>query len=156
MELWQNAVLIAATVTTGLVAGLLFAWAVSVMPGLRGSDDATYISTFREMDAAIVSNVYFVIAFVGAPLLTVAAVLLHLDDGARLAWIIAALGLSLATIGITRIVHLPLNAQVKASATVGDVAPLRQRFESRWVRWNIVRTATSTAALACLAVALVL
>lgn len=154
MELWQDAVLIASIVVTGLVAGLLFGWAVSVMPGLRESDDRTYISTFRAMDAAIVSNVYFVIAFVGAPVLTVVALALHLADGARLAWIVAALALSVATIAITRIVHLPLNAQVKAGAPEGDVVPLRQRFEDRWVPWNIVRTVTSTAALVCLAITL--
>lgn len=153
MELWQDALLIASIVTTGLVAGLLFGWAVSVMPGLRSADDHTFISTFRAMDAAIVSNAFFVIAFAGAPLLTVAVLLLHLGDDARLAWIVAALVLSLATIAITRIVHLPLNAQVKAGE--GDVAPLRQRFESRWVPWNTVRTVTSTAALVCLAIALV-
>jgi len=155
MEQWGSVVLIATTVATGLVAGLLFAWAVSVMPGLRSSDDDTYLSTFRAMDAAIVSNVFFVIAFVGAPLLTAVAVLIHLDDGARLSWVIAALAFSLATIGVTRFVHLPLNAQVKSAvAAQGDFGSLRQRFESRWVRWNVVRTVTATAALGCLAVAL--
>lgn len=154
MDLWQNAVLIASIVATGLVAGLLFGWAVSVMPGLRSADDHTYIGTFRAMDTAIVSSALFIGAFVGAPLLTVAAVVLHLGDGARLVWIVAALVLSLGTIAITRIVHLPLNAQAQAGAVEGDVAPLRRRFQSRWERWNVARTVTSTAALACLAIAL--
>lgn len=155
MELWQDVVLIASVVATGLVAGLLFGWAVSVMPGLRASDENAYLSTFRAMDSAIVSNAYFITAFIGAPLLTLVALLLHIGDGARLVWIVAALVLSLGTVAITRVVHLPLNAQVQAGAVDGDVALVRQRFESRWVPWNVVRTVTSTAALACLAIALV-
>jgi uncharacterized membrane protein len=33
---------------------------------------------------------------------------------------------------------------------------VRERFESRWVRWNILRAVTSAAALGCLLWALVL
>ncbi|CAM02180.1 hypothetical protein SACE_2902 [Saccharopolyspora erythraea NRRL 2338] len=31
---------------------------------------------------------------------------------------------------------------------------MRSRFERRWVRWNVVRAVTSTAALGCLATVL--
>jgi uncharacterized membrane protein len=61
---------------------------------------------------------------------------------------------------ITINVHLPLNDDIKAAGDpdrIADLAAVRERFnEDRWARWNIVRAAASTAALGCLAWALVL
>ena len=37
-----------------------------------------------------------------------------------------------------------------------DLAAVRERFEARWVHWNIARAVTSTAAVGFLAWALVL
>lgn len=161
MEFWQNIVLITAIITTGLTAGLLFAFACSLMPGLGRSDDRTFISALQGADAAIVSSPPFLAAFVGGPVLTFVAVVLHLgaDHRTELMWTIAALGFALATIAVTRAVHLPLNAAIQAAGDpdqIEDQSSVRQRFESRWVRWNVVRTVTSTLALGCLAVALAL
>ncbi|WP_203231096.1 anthrone oxygenase family protein [Nocardioides caldifontis] len=58
---------------------------------------------------------------------------------------------------ITGAVHLPLNraiGEVTLDAPAPELAAARARFERRWVRWNVVRTLTSTGALVCLAVAL--
>ena len=41
------------------------------------------------------------------------------------------------------------------SRTWRGLAAARERFEARWVRWNIVRTVASTGALACIVWALV-
>jgi uncharacterized membrane protein len=150
---------LAYVITTGLTAGVLFAFACSVMPGLGRTDDRTFISAFQGADAAIVASPPFLAAFVGSPVLTFVALLLHLGEGSRaaLGWVIAAFVLTIATIAITRAVHLPLNAAIKAAGDVdamSDRAEVRERVEGRWVRWNIVRTVTATAALGCLAVAL--
>jgi uncharacterized membrane protein len=52
---------------------------------------------------------------------------------------------------ITMRIHVPRNDEIKAT-TDPDPAVVRQRFdEATWVRWNRVRAAASTAALACLA-----
>jgi uncharacterized membrane protein len=62
-------------------------------------------------------------------------------------------------IGITRSVHLPLNAEIQAAGDpdrIGDLAAVRERFEARWVRWNIVRTVLCVAAFGSLLWALVL
>lgn len=159
MEIWQAAVLVAATVSVGLTAGLLFAWVCSVMPGLARADDRTFVAAFQGMDRAIVAHPLFVVVFLGAVVLPAGTVALHLGGDQRpvLPWTVAALALSLATGIITRVVHLPLNARIQAAGDpdrIPDLAALRAGFESRWVRWNLVRTATSTAALACLAIAL--
>jgi uncharacterized membrane protein len=58
---------------------------------------------------------------------------------------------------ITVRVNVPLNDAIKAAGDPDeiDVAAVRERFsESTWVRWNVVRTALTTAALGCLSIAL--
>jgi uncharacterized membrane protein len=56
-------------------------------------------------------------------------------------------------------VHLPLNDAIKEAGDpdrITDLAAVRERFdESRWVAWNVVRAVLSTAAVGCLAWALV-
>lgn len=160
LAVWQSAALVAATIMTGLTAGVLFAFACSVMPGLGGTDDRIFVAAFQAMDRAII-NPLFLIVFVGSPAFCALAVVLNLgtDQRSLLWWAAAALVLSLLTVAITRVVHLPLNAAIQAAENpdqISDLAAVRQRFESTWVRWNIIRTATSTAALGCLTVALAL
>ena len=73
MRTIQTVTLIAATVSTGLVAGLLGAFACAVMPALRGADDRTFVDVMQRINVAIVNPV-FVTAFVGGLLVTIAAV----------------------------------------------------------------------------------
>lgn len=149
------ATLMGATVTTAMVAGLLFCFAHSVMPGLGDLDDRGYLAAFQRIDAAI-SNPWMMLTFLGSPVLTVAALLLHLPGRNPAGpWLVVALALVVATIVITGAVHLPLNAAVQdAAPAFVDAADLRTRFEDRWVRWNVVRTVTSTGSLAALSWAL--
>jgi uncharacterized membrane protein len=159
MEILQATSLITATVAAGLIAGLLFAWATSVMPGLGRTDDRTFVGAFQAMDRAIM-NPLFLVVFAGAVVLPAAAAALHLGEDQRpvLPWALAGFVLSLATLVITQAVHLPLNAALQAAGEpdrIGDLAAVRERFEARWVRWHLVRTLTSTAAFACLTLALI-
>lgn len=156
-DLLQDATLIAATIATGMTAGLLYAFASSIMPGLGRTGDRTLVGAFQAIDRAII-NPLFLVIFVGAPGLSVLTLALHFggDERSVLPWVAAAVAFNLATFVITRVVHLPLNAAIQAAGDpdrVGDLATVRRRFEARWVRWNIVRTVTSTVAFASLVVA---
>lgn len=159
MGLWRDLLLAASTIAVGLTAGLLFGFGCAVMPGLARAGDRTFVAAFQGIDRMIVRQPMFLVAFIGAVVLPGVAALLQLgsDQPAVLVWTLAALAGSVATVAITRIVHLPLNARIQAAGDpdqIPDLAAVRAAFEPRWVRWNLVRTATSTAALACLAVAL--
>ena len=147
--------LIGAAVTTAMVAGLMFVYAHDVMPAISGLDDPAHLAAFRRLDAAIY-NPWMMTTFVGSPVLTFAALLLHLSDrGSVLAWIAVALVFVVVTILITGAIHLPLNAEVQdAAPDFKDAAALRERFEGRWVLWNIARTITATGGLVALCVAL--
>ncbi|HLT12089.1 MAG TPA: DUF1772 domain-containing protein [Micromonosporaceae bacterium] len=155
-----TAFLVAATVTAGLSAGLFYTFFFSVMPGLGSTDDRTFVAAMQWINARIL-NGWFAIAFVGAPLLTVAAAIVALaapgDATGTRPWTIAAAVLALATVAITAAANVPLNNMLEAAGEpdkIVDPAGLRARFERPWVRWNNVRTATSVAAFACMVGAL--
>ena len=155
-----TATLVAATVAMGLFAGLFWSFAVAVMPGLRQASDRTFVEAMQRINVAIVNPV-FLLVFLGAPVLTIVAGALQLsaDDRAPLPWIVAGFVLSAAAFVATVAVNIPLNNALDAAGPpdqAGDLAGVRERFESRWVRWNIVRAVTSTAAFACLCWALLL
>lgn len=160
MELARVIALVAATITTGLSAGLFYAYACSVMPGLRGTEDRTFIEVMQRINVAIL-NGWFLLGFVGALLCTAAAVALHLpSDGHRVLPVaVAALVCYTAALVVTRKINIPLNDALAAAGEPGripDPAAVRGRFEAPWVRWNVARALLCTAALGCLCWALVL
>jgi uncharacterized membrane protein len=159
MRTIQALTLIAATVSTGLVAGLLGAFACAVMPALRGADDRTFVDVMQRINVAIINPV-FVSVFVGGLLVTIAAAAVHLPEGERdaLPWIIAGLTLYVLTLIITGRYNIPLNDELDAAGDpnrIDDIHAVRQQFESKWVAWNIVRTIINVAACCCLAYALI-
>jgi uncharacterized membrane protein len=150
MDVLQGASLLAATMAMGLMAGVFWIYGNAIMPGLRRTDDRTFVGAFQSIDRAII-NPLFMAAFFGALLLTGAAAALNVSEGDVLPWTLAAFLLYLAVVVITVRVNVPRNDEIKAAADP-DLAAVRRRFdEARWVRWNTVRAVASTAALACLA-----
>jgi uncharacterized membrane protein len=160
MEFLGGAALIAATMTMGLVAGVFGLYAHTIMPGLRRTDDRTFVGAFQSIDKAII-NPWFMATFFGALVLTGLAGALHLsaDNRSVLAWIVAAFALYLIAVIVTLAVNVPLNDGIKAAGDpdrIGDLTAVRRRFgEDRWAAWNLIRTLASTAAFGCLAWALV-
>jgi len=154
MVLVSKAVLVAALVAAGLIAGLFYAYTVSVMPGLARADDHTFVTAMREINVAIL-NGWFILSFLGAPLLAVGAVVLHFTSGARggLPWLIAGAVLLVAMLVITGAVNVPMNNALADGST--DFAALRAKFEQPWVVWNTVRTVASVAGFGCLVGAVV-
>jgi uncharacterized membrane protein len=150
--------LLGATITMGLVAGVFALYAHTIMPGLRNTDDHTFVAAFQSIDRAIINPWFMAGGFVGALLFTIAAAVTNIGR-ATLPWILAALVLYLIAFVITLAVNVPLNDAIKAVGPVHihDLAGARERFhETRWAAWNLVRVATATSAFACLAWALVL
>src|ERR687891_1319147 len=76
-----QAALISAAFLCSLVAGLLFAFAVVVMPGIRSLDDDGFIRAFQAIDRVIQRNQpLFIIVWVGSVLTLVAAAVLGLGS----------------------------------------------------------------------------
>jgi uncharacterized membrane protein len=159
MRALQTISLLTATTTTGLIAGVFFAYACSVMPGLARSSDLTLVETMQNINRAIL-NPWFLLPFVGSiPLVALAAVLAWRGDGGpALPWIIAALVVYVVAFLITMGVNVPLNNELDVAGDpdrIADPAAVRERFEDRWVTWNILRSLVHTVAFCLLAWALV-
>lgn len=159
-EVFRSVLLVAATVTMGLMAGLFCAFAYSVMPGLGQTGGRTFVDAMQRINVAILNGWFFIIFF-GALVFTALAGVFHLRDDGRavLPWIVAAFVLYVAVLVITGRINVPLNNELLAAGEpdrITDLAAVRERFEATWVRWNIARAVASTAAFGCLSWALVL
>ncbi|WP_328304695.1 DUF1772 domain-containing protein (plasmid) [Streptomyces sp. NBC_00435] len=153
MDIARLAALVAATLTTGLMAGLFFAFDVSVMPALMRSDDRTLIAVMQRVNTAII-NGWFMLALLGALLFTALALALHLPAGehAPLPALAGALVLYALALVVTGRVNIPLNNALEAAGPaerISDPAAVRRAFETKWVPANRWRTGLCTAALAC-------
>jgi uncharacterized membrane protein len=154
----QNLTLVAATLTTGLMAGLFFAFTCAVMPALRGTDDRAFVDVMQRINVSII-NPAFLAVFMGGLVLTAAACVATWRDTDRgaLPWIIGGLVLYAAMFVITRAINIPLNDQLETAgdpSRITDLGTVRDNFEGKWVVWNIVRTVANVAAFACLSYAL--
>lgn len=150
LESARTPLLLAALVASGLQAGTYYTWASGVLPGLADTDDATFVSAVQHVNTAILNPV-FLATFVGAPVLAALGVAAAGGDARR--WAVAGLVLALGTVVVTAAGNVPLNdtlAAVDLDAGASALAAARDAFEGPWVRWNVVRTLTSTGALACL------
>ncbi len=152
------AALVAATLATGLVAGVFYAYAISVMPALARTEDRTIIDVMQKINVVII-NPWFMIGFVGTVVFGIATVVLHLGSEHRttLIWIGVALALNVIAFAITAACNVPLNDQLMAAgdpASAAEAASVRADFESAWVRWNIVRAVVHTLAFLVLCGAL--
>ncbi|MFG2877408.1 DUF1772 domain-containing protein [Streptomyces sp. NPDC048337] len=152
--------LLVSTVLVGLMAGLFFAFDVSVMPGLAAGDERTYVTAMQNFNSAIDGNGIFGMAFVLALLASAASAIVEFRKGRRgvAIWVGAAAVAYLVVLMITFSVNIPLNNEL---ADVGDAAKLTDfsivdKFKGTWVSTNIVRTLLCTVALTALSRALVL
>ena len=66
-----------ATLTTGLVAGVYYAYAVSVNLGLAAQPDASYVATMQAINVRIQNPLFFA-SFFGAVLLLLATLAAHI------------------------------------------------------------------------------
>ena len=154
----RTTTLMGATMTMGLVAGVFALYAHTIMPGLRKTDDRTFVAAFRQIDRAIVNPWFMATAFVGALVFTLVAGIANRGTPA-LPWIAAAVGLYLVAVVVTAAVNVPLNDAIKAAGDPNhiDVTQVRAQFhETRWAIWNLLRVATTTSAFGLLTWALVL
>src|SRR2546423_2822601 len=84
-----RATLIGATVLTGLSAGVMALYAHTIMPGLKKTDDHTFVAAFTSIDRAITGPL-FMLTFFGALILIGVAAVQHFGPGRRsmLRWLL--------------------------------------------------------------------
>lgn len=137
-----------ATLLCTLVTGFILIFAIVVMPGIGTLRNREFLHAFQVMDRVIQRNQpLFVLVWIGSVVALVAATALgvgQVDGLVRLLIIAAAtayiVGAQLPTVAI----NIPLNNRVQTldMQALDETAQTteRQRFESRWNRWNTIRT----------------
>src|SRR5688572_11043305 len=118
------------------------------MPGIRSLDDGGFIRAFQAIDRVVQNNQpLFVFVWVGSVLALIAAAVLGmwtLSGADRLLIIVAAL-LYLVCVQLPTVaVNIPLNNEIQKldPVSMSDTTRKRAReaFETRWNRWNAIRT----------------
>ena len=148
MSIALSLTLVLATVLCALVAGLLFSFAVVVMPGLRALGNREFIGAFQQIDRVIQrGQPLFGLVWLGSAVALLAGLALGLGqlDGLGKALIGTCAGLYLFGVQLpTFLVNIPLNnALQQIDADAGDEVTwqsAREAFEKRWNRWNTFRT----------------
>ncbi|MFF3764103.1 DUF1772 domain-containing protein [Streptomyces sp. NPDC001922] len=134
----------ASALFTGLMAGLFFAFDISVMPGLARLDDVAYAEAMQHFNAVIDGSPLFRSAFLAAPACTLAAAVRAHRGGCRplvLPLVLAGL-CYLAMVVLTVTVNLPLNDELAAlgdPAAASDLSVV-ERFRTVWGPVNVART----------------
>src|SRR5215204_4634346 len=137
-----------ATLTTGLIAGVFYAYAVSVNLGLAAQPDAAYVATMQAINERIENPLFFA-SFFGAVLFLLAALVAHFRRPRSGRFWLVALACVLYIGGgflLTVFVNMPLNeelARVAANASPGELARGRAAYEGPWGFWNGGRTVFS-------------
>ena len=84
----RSILLVVSILFVGSMAGLLFGWMVSVIPGLSKVDDSTYVSTMQSINIEII-NPGFVLPFMAAPFVVLAAGIVQVRAGEqRRGWLL--------------------------------------------------------------------
>jgi len=142
-------ILVITTVFSGLMAGLFYAWSISVNSGLAKIDDASYLQAFQSMNRAILNPLFFVVFFGLVVLLPVLSYLSFQTSISNQFWyvILATILYFVGTIGVTIGGNVPLNNTLEAlqieSMTPEQMDVFRKGFESKWNRLNHIRTISS-------------
>ena len=141
-----------------LVAGLLFAFAVVVMPGSAKLDDKEYLLAFKHMDGIIQDNhPLFILVWAGSILsvtITLIMGVMNLSGNQiyllGLASVLYLFGVQLPTFRF----NIPLNNSLQkmdiAALEDSEAAVSRAGFEIPWNRWNRIRTINSIIAVSML------
>jgi uncharacterized membrane protein len=159
MILITNIILVVSATLTALVAGLFFAWSVSVILGLARLPDKQYISFMQATNRAIQNPLFFT-AFFGAAILLPISTFLHLGQAGRFSFLLGGtIFYLIGVMGVTIFGNVPMNNTLDRfdldSADVEEIALERKNYEGRWNFLNHIRSVSSTLAivlviLACL------
>jgi uncharacterized membrane protein len=144
-----------ATFTTGLIAGVFYAYSVSVNLGLAVQPDASYVATTNAITHKIENPLFFA-SFLGAVLFLILALALHLRRPRSGRFWLVVLACALYIGGgflLTMFVNAPMSYQLAAvdpDAPARVLAEARDAYEGPWNFWNDVRAVLSSLAFVIL------
>lgn len=154
-----NIILVITAVLNALVAGLFFAWSVSITQGLLRVSDSEYISAMQSTNRAIQNPVFFT-AFFGAQILLPVCLYLFYGQNPRFWLLSGAFAVyTIGVMGVTIFGNVPMNNALDQfdlkSATPNAISEQRKNYEARWNNLNSIRTVSSAIAITLIVIACV-
>jgi uncharacterized membrane protein len=135
---------------TGAVAGVFFAYSVSVMMGLDAIRPEQAIAAMRSINEKI-QNAVFLATFLLTPVAAAVTGVLLLVLGQRTAGIVFFLAAAAYVLGAlipSFAVNIPMNDTLDAARpSAAEAARVWSDYSSRWTLWNHVRTVSSLLSL---------
>lgn len=149
----QTIILGTTTVTTALVAGLLFGYSCSVNPGLNRLPDASYLAAMQSINRAIQNPLFFLIFLGTLVLLPLSTWVQYSQPSTTRFWLLllASIVYGIGVFGVTAVGNVPLNEALDAvdlaNGSSTELATLRSAFEQPWNRLHSLRTGAALATL---------
>lgn len=162
MELIQFAVLLSALLCS-LVAGLVLTFAIVVMPGIRTLGNIGFLKSFKAIDRVIQNNQpIFMLVWLGSALVLLATTVLGFWRLEGLDQVLLVFACAIYIFGVqlpTVSINVPLNNRLQSldldTMNESTILATIETFESRWLRWNSIRTVMATLTTVLLLVLLI-
>jgi uncharacterized membrane protein len=162
MQLIEITIILSALLCS-LVAGLVFTFAIIVMPGIKNLGDQNYLRSFKAMDRVIQNNQpVFIFVWLGSAVVLLLSTVLGIWQLEGLDRILLVVACAIYVFGVhvpTITINIPLNNNLQSqnleTMTAPELLETRVEFESRWLRWNAIRTVLSILTTALLLALLV-
>lgn len=134
-----------------LVTGIIFTYAIVVMPGLSKLSDKEFLKAFQVTDQVIQNNQpLFMLTWIGSIVSVLSLILASITFvGLSEGWLILLFAIIylLGVQGITILIHLPLNNYIQKlnleELIDKNLKTVRSNFEKKWNFYNNIRCITS-------------
>ncbi|NVK74031.1 hypothetical protein C0J08_09140 [Marinomonas sp. CT5] len=139
--------LLAAVMSTGLMAGVYFAFSAFVMSALKTLPDSSGIASMNGINKVILKSAFMPLFF-GSCLLALLLIFFVNESVVESKWVNMASAIYLLGMLVTTIVfNVPLNNRLKICA-LKQQPEIWQYYLTHWTRWNHIRFVSSI--MACL------
>ena len=145
----KTLIIIVATLSTGLMAGIFFTWTNAVKPGIGTLDDMTYMKAFQAMNRLILNRLFYIVFIL--PVLTI-SISTYMSFGSTKLYVFELFLLStllymLGVFLITILGNIPLNELLENTdlekISLTELSDLRGKIENKWNNFNLIRTVSS-------------
>ena len=145
----QIIILVLATLTSGLMAGIFFTWSNAVTPGIGKLCDMDYLRALQSMNRVIL-NPAFRLVFIGAIITVALAPIFYFrTQSNQVFWLLfMAFGIYwIGAFGVTFFGNIPLNRMLESTnletISIENARILRDDIEVKWNNMNLMRSISS-------------
>lgn len=152
----QTIVLLFAALSTGIMSGIFFTWTNAITPGIGKLGDMTYLSALQSMNRVILNPAFKGIFLSAVILIPMTTALNYKSSPNHIFWmlLVATVLYGFGSFGVTIWGNIPLNNLLDNTnldnISAEHAKSLRETIETKWNKFNLIRTITSIASFVLL------